>query len=39
MNGRHVICPPFLPIPQHPLSTTLNPADRSIDRHPSMIGQ
>jgi len=26
MKGRHVICPPFLPMPQQPLSTTLNPA-------------
>lgn len=25
-NGRQVICPLFLPIPQHPLSVTVNPA-------------
>jgi len=24
-NGRQVICPLFLPTPQHPLSTTSNP--------------
>ena len=29
-NGRHVICPRFRPIPQHPLSITLNPRKKTI---------
>lgn len=27
-NGRHVIWPLFLPMPQHPLFTTLNPSQK-----------
>lgn len=34
-NGRHVIWPLFLPIPQHPLFTTLNPAHKAQYHHKS----